>query len=165
MNQSQMEQSVVGRGQIVEGFAARLERTFKISNEDNKNFDRNNEIHVNTYIRNNQNKLTTGNRTDINCNYNRGHDSRIQTHEILREIQSLKHKSPGVSGINKHILSHCPRNIIYILKNIYNASLFIGHFPSNFKTAKIIPIPKPDKDAASIENYRPISLLEVPGKF
>ena len=51
------------------------------------------------------------------------------------------------------------------LKEIFNASYSIGYFPEKFKHAKIIPIPKPGKTEKLIQNYRPISLLEVPGKI
>ena len=86
---------------ILEGFARRFERTFKISDAENEDFDRTNEIMVNTHIRNNQNKIALGLRRDINCNYSRGGDTKIHTHEIIKEIHSLKNKAPGISGINK----------------------------------------------------------------
>ena len=124
-----------------------------------------NEIAINNHLRTNQNRLTLGNRTDLNCNYDRGGDTKIHTHEIINEIRKLKNKAPGISGINRHILINCPKNIIYSIKNIFNASLSIGYFPDQFKVAKNIPVPKPGKDSKQIENYRPISLLEVPGKI
>lgn len=41
----------------------------------------------------------------------------------------------------------------------------MGYFPIKFKTALIKLIPKPDTDQTNPLNYRPISLLEVTGKF
>lgn len=40
----------------------------------------------------------------------------------------------------------------------------MGFFPTQFKHAEIKMIPKHDKDPTQPINYRPISLLEIPGK-
>ncbi len=50
-------------------------------------------------------------------------------------------------------------------ESLYNACLSIGHFPSFFKNAVIKFIPKENKNHKNPINYRPISLLETPGKF
>lgn len=41
----------------------------------------------------------------------------------------------------------------------------MGYFPIIFKNAKMIFIPKPGRDTCKVENYRPISLLEITGKI
>ena len=46
---------------------------------------------------------------------------------------------------------------------MYNVTLALGHFPGRFKHAQVVMIPKKPK-AATVNNYRPISLLEAPGK-
>ncbi len=51
------------------------------------------------------------------------------------------------------------------LKNILNACLSAGYFPNCFKEAIIRFIPKKDKSPTNPINYRPISLLEIPGKI
>ena len=76
--------------QIIRGFALKFERTSKISEEDDDNFDMANEIAVTNHLRTNQNRTTFGNRTDLKCNYNRGGDTKIHTHEIMNEIRKLK---------------------------------------------------------------------------
>lgn len=55
--------------------------------------------------------------------------------------------------------------MIWCLIPLYTASLFSGYFPNNFKTALITVIPKAAKPPNRLENIRPISLLEIPGKF
>ena len=102
--------------QIRRGFLQKFERTFHINDEDNDGLDRNNENTLETYITNNRNIITLGQRTDLNCNFNRGVDMKIHTHDIMNEISTLKNKAPGTSGINKIILQHCPKKIIYSLK-------------------------------------------------
>ena len=104
-----------------------------------------NEIAATNHLRTKQNKITLCNRTDLNSNYNRGGDTKIHTHGIMNEIRKLKNKAPGISGINRHILINCQKNITCFIKNIFNAVLSIGYFPDQFKTAKIIPIPKPGR--------------------
>ncbi|XP_063597039.1 uncharacterized protein LOC134773596 [Penaeus indicus] len=43
--------------------------------------------------------------------------------------------------------------------------LATGYFPDKFKHATLTLIPKPGKSTHQVGNYRPISLLEVPGKL
>ena len=47
---------------------------------------------------------------------------------------------------------------------LVNLSLRTGTFPTDWKKAIIIPLPK-DGDLSNCNNYRPISLLPVPGKI
>ncbi|ROT64687.1 RNA-directed DNA polymerase from mobile element jockey [Penaeus vannamei] len=51
------------------------------------------------------------------------------------------------------------------LRHIFNACLATGYFPDKFKHATITLIAKSGKSAHEVGNYRPISLLEVPGKL
>lgn len=55
--------------------------------------------------------------------------------------------------------------MIQRLKLIFNTSLASGYFPAKFKTALITLIPKAGKTPNRPENFRPISLLEIPGKL
>jgi len=41
----------------------------------------------------------------------------------------------------------------------------VGYFPTKFKNAIMVLIPKAGKDPKKVENYRLISLLEIPGKI
>ncbi len=51
------------------------------------------------------------------------------------------------------------------LTNLYNACYSAGYFPQVFKKATIKFIPKDNKSPIQPINYRPVSLLEVPGKL
>ena len=46
------------------------------------------------------------------------------------------------------------------LVNIFNHSLSIGEFPSEWKRARVVPVPKGDIYAKFLSNYRPISISE-----
>ncbi len=67
--------------------------------------------------------------------------------------------------INKKVMENCTKNSIKQLCNIYNAAFSLGYFPNAFKNAIIKLIPKENKSPKNPINYRPISLLEVPGKI
>lgn len=125
------------------------------------------EEEVRQYLRHNQHKITpyhTGDKNRLNT------DNNFLTFEITNEqittiIKAMKSTCPGYSGINKIILKQLPEEAITRLRNIFNATLSAGYFPDKFKTATIKFIPKQGKNIKLPSNYRPISLLEVPGKI
>jgi Reverse transcriptase (RNA-dependent DNA polymerase) len=86
--------------------------------------------------------------------------------EIVSILRFLKNnKAPGLDGINNRHLKNLPRKAIVLLTHIFNNCLRIGYFPNCWKHAKVVAIPKPNKDATLPENYRPISLLSAIGNF
>lgn len=92
-------------------------------------------------------------------------DETITEDEVKNIIKNLKNTSPGESGINKTLLTQLPEISINRLTHIYNSSLSAGYFPDKWKHAIIRLIPKAGKTSYHPQNYRPISLLEVPGKI
>lgn len=89
------------------------------------------------------------------------------TEEEIRDLLSdLKiKKSPGPDEITNRELKLLPANAILALMAIINAILLLRYFPTRWKSANIIFLPKPAKDKKSPENYRPISLLCSLGKI
>ncbi|RZB40747.1 RVT 1 domain containing protein [Asbolus verrucosus] len=86
--------------------------------------------------------------------------------EINRLIRNLpNNKASGIDKISNKIIKKLSQKTITQLKNIINAIFKLGHFPNTYKTAVIVPIPKPNKDSNNPENYRPISLLSTTSKF
>jgi hypothetical protein len=63
------------------------------------------------------------------------------------------------------ILQHLPRLVLKFIAKLFNKSLALNCFPKQWKEAKIIMPPKPDKVHTSSLNYRPISLLNSLGKL
>lgn len=87
------------------------------------------------------------------------------TYEIEKAIQNLPpHKAPGHDLITGEVLKKLPKKAKILITSIFNAVLRIGHYPSQWKVAQIILIPKPGKPTHDVSSYRPISLLPTISK-
>ena len=90
----------------------------------------------------------------------------ISIQEIKLQLDRTKGRSaPGADGIKYTIIKKCPEIVFENLKTMYNQCLKIGYFPSKWKEAQGIMLPKPKKDNKIPTNYRPISLLSCIGKL
>ena len=88
----------------------------------------------------------------------------VAVHEVGKLIGSLKNKkSSGPDDISAQLLKLSLPYTIESLTYIYNLCIAHNTFPSDLKTAKVIPLPK-TKDKLDPNNYRPISLLPVLSK-
>ena len=80
----------------------------------------------------------------------------------MKELQDAQRRahdtSAGPDEIHYQLLKHLPKSFLLLLLNIYNKIWIAGDFPSDWRKAIIIPIPKPDKDPTNPTNYRPIAL-------
>ena len=86
--------------------------------------------------------------------------------EVKKIFRRLNNKrSSGNDKIPNIILKHLPEKIIKLYTIIFNNALNIWYFPSKWKKARVIAIPKKGKDPSLIENLRPISLLPNTGKI
>lgn len=78
------------------------------------------------------------------------------------ELQDALHQAHdtavGPDEIHYQMLKHLPENSLSMLLDIFNDIWQNGYFPSSWSEATVIPIPKPDKDHTSPNNYRPIAL-------
>lgn len=61
--------------------------------------------------------------------------------------------------VNGYVAKNLSWKCIIFLALIYNSILRLNHFPSQWKCAEIIMIPKPNKPNNILSSYRPISLL------
>lgn len=86
--------------------------------------------------------------------------------EIIKSIKNLKsRKSPGVDKINNILLKNLPKKAIVFMNSIFRACFKLQYYPTVWKHAKIIAIPKLGKDVALASSYRPISLLSSISKI
>lgn len=91
-------------------------------------------------------------------------DADIEEWEVRRAVQELNCKSAaGPDLIHNKTLRNLGDVAITALTNFYNDCWRSGTLPKQWRTARTILIPKPNKPP-SIENLRPISLTSCAGK-
>ena len=73
-------------------------------------------------------------------------------------------KSSGVDDISARMLKSTAYSIAPSLTELFNLSLTSGTFPSEWKLARVVPIPKTDTPSTSTSGYRPISILPIVSK-
>lgn len=85
---------------------------------------------------------------------------------VIQKIKELNpNKAPGHELITGKLLKELPLRAKCLIQRIFNAILKLNYFPSTWKLAKIIMIPKPGKDKTQVKSYRPISLLPILSKL
>lgn len=137
-------------------------KVFKITEEENEEFDTEHEDTILEWMQDKIEDITPKDKTHIDLI---PLNEQITERELLHNLRKFKEKTPGLSGITRNILINLPQNGIDTLLEIFNATLSAGYFPDELKKTKMIFIPKDGKDNKEIINYRPISLLEVTGKL
>jgi Reverse transcriptase (RNA-dependent DNA polymerase) len=89
----------------------------------------------------------------------------VMSDEIISCFNELqKKKTPDVNSLSVHFIANYSLTIFGPLKHIFNLSFTSGIVPSQLKVAKVIPIFK-SGDKRIMDNYRPISLLNVFSKI
>ena len=77
--------------------------------------------------------------------------------EIIKIIKGLK-KEGGLDDISRRFLKLVSSKIAPYLSELFNKCIQTGHYPTDFKTAKVTPVYKKGQ-RDSVTNYRPISVL------
>ena len=81
--------------------------------------------------------------------------------QILGLLSSLNtRKATGADGITAQMLKATGTSIVKSITKLFNLSLTTGIFPTDWKFARVIPIPKTG-NPESPSNYRPISILPI----
>ena len=143
------------------------ENIFKISPEENLNFNIRNKRMVSNYLGQHEFEIEHYQFADTDRlnpdNFMTRPTTREEIKQIIKEFKNGK--APGISSINKVMLMNLPDVAIDRLRKILNLTISMGYFPIIFKNGLIVLIPKQGKDPKDPNNYRPITLLEVPGKI
>jgi hypothetical protein len=86
--------------------------------------------------------------------------------ELSSIITKLKHRTaPGEDAIPNILIRRFTPTTLKHLAIIFNAALRLGYFPTQWKHAKVLAIPKPKKQQNDPGSYRPISLLPALSKL
>lgn len=93
-------------------------------------------------------------------------DQKISRDLFLSTLKNLNTKATtGLDNINNKMLKKCPINLQIRIYKLFNASIKLGHIPSDWKISKIIMIPKKGKPPEQVNSYRPISLISCLSKW
>lgn len=126
---------------------------------------------INKYFINSSKPLTTVDQDTIHNylndtlpNINEFNFHQVSEDEVYKNLLSIKTKAVGSDkiGINL-ILQLCPE-IVPLLVHIVNFCLEKNVFPSQWKIAEVIPLPK-CKEVGDLKDLRPISILPVLSKL
>jgi hypothetical protein len=88
----------------------------------------------------------------------------IDKEALLAKLKSMDcSKGAGPDDIPPIFIVSCASQLVEPLWQIFNKSLSSGVFPTAWKIAKVVPIPKSGDDSI-VSNYRPISILSCCAK-
>ena len=86
----------------------------------------------------------------------------VDVHKVVADINVSK--SSGLENISSMVIKECFKILNPQITHMYNLSIEYTMFPNAWKKALVIPIPKTG-NLKQVKNYRPISLLPLPGKI
>ena len=90
--------------------------------------------------------------------------TKLRPQIVLKYIKLINtSKSSGMTHLSSRLIKDSMTALLLQITHLFNMSLEIGSFPTDWKKALVIPIPKKGK-MTDVGNYRPISLLPLPGK-
>ena len=85
--------------------------------------------------------------------------------EVYKVVKGINvTKSSGMEDLSSYMLKEIFLKLIPEITHLFNLSIRSGCFPDAWKDALVIPIPK-EGNSTKVQNYRPISLLPLPGKL
>ena len=88
----------------------------------------------------------------------------VMEREVFNVVKSINvSKSSGIDNISSLVIKTAFECLIPEITHMYNLSICTAKFPNTWKKALVVPIPKKG-DLTRVQNYRPISLLPLPGK-
>ena len=88
--------------------------------------------------------------------------SEKEVYNIVKEINVSK--SSGIDNVSSYVLKVAFKALIPMITRMFNLSIQTAQYPDRWKKALVIPIPKTG-NLSKVQNYRPISLLPLPGKI
>ena len=95
---------------------------------------------------------------DFNSQGGESYNVHFSLSELKSAVSQCHDSSPGLDDVPYAFLRHMCDTALLFLLALYNLIWCTGDFPSSWKVAVVLPIPKPGKDHLQATNYRPISL-------
>ena len=90
---------------------------------------------------------------------------RIEEEDVQRLLASLDvSKAPGLDGISSRVLKMVAPAISLSLTSLFNFSLLRGQMATEWKFARVTPVPK-RSGSVHVEDFRPVSVLPVVAKI
>jgi hypothetical protein len=89
--------------------------------------------------------------------------SEVSMSDVSRAFRDIKSTAVGCDGISSRMLGPIMSSVLPVITFIINASLSSSEFPSAWKEANVIPLPK-KAAPASPSDFRPISVLPLLSK-
>jgi hypothetical protein len=83
--------------------------------------------------------------------------------QVIKKLSPTK--APGPDQITAQMIQELPPGGQKPLLQFYNAMLRLEYWSMEFKTARVIMIPKPGKKPTDVTSYRSISLLPIISKI
>ena len=170
--QTNLEVKINGRNRITKNDKEKVQvftnvwtKINMISNEENQNFCQETEQRVKQHLITNSHKITPKWNIQLDSIKDRNNRLPFTEYDVSRTIQYLANKAPGISKLKKIHFTNLPNNIIKKITHLFNCCYAIGLYPSQFKYAEIILIPKAEGSLKDPTNYRPISLINFMGKI
>lgn len=80
--------------------------------------------------------------------------------EVIQSLSKIKSGTPGIDGISLKLIKLLLPVIFPFIFHIFNFVLTSSEYPSMWKTALVIPIPKKSK-VSSLKDIRPISIYPI----
>lgn len=89
----------------------------------------------------------------------------ITTQEVIAAAERIKGgKAPGLDGVPPEVVKMLMKERPTFFKTVADKLLTEGRFPKQWKTGRLVLLPKPGKPPGEPSSYRPLCLLNTVGK-